>query len=308
MTFVDAGHILGSAISVLDISDRNKNTRIAYAVDLGRKNLPLINDPVVPEGVDYLIIETTYGARLHTKVEEAEDQLKDVINRTFDRNGKVIIPSFALERTQEVLYFLNSLMKDGKIPKMPVYVDSPLATDITEVFKDNQGYLDEEARALINSRQSPFELLNLKYTRDRKESKALNEDKRPMIIIAGSGMCEAGRILHHLKNNIADSRNTVLIVGYTAKNTLGDRIRRKEKFVKIFGIEYELNADVEVVTSLSAHADKDELFNYVKECKPQKKIFLVHGEEDQTQGFCDLLTQNGYPAYMPTKNEEVELE
>ncbi len=308
LAFVDAGHILGSGITVLDIKEKNKIIRLVYAVDLGRKNLPIINDPVVPPEIDYLIIETTYGGRLHSGIEEGKIQFKDAINRTLERKGKVIIPSFALERSQEVIYFLNELIKEKAIPEVPIYLDSPLATDITEVFRNNIGYLDDEARRLMKEDKSPFDFVNLRYIRDQKQSKALNEDKRPMIIIAGSGMCEAGRVLHHLKNNISDSRNTILIVGYMAKDTLGDRIRRKEKLVKIFGMEYQLNADVETIDGFSAHADKNELLSYIKECNQLKKIFLVHGDEDQTQKFHDMLIQNGFPSYVPHKEEEVELE
>jgi metallo-beta-lactamase family protein len=308
VTLLDAGHILGSAVTVLDIKDDNRSIRLGYAVDLGRKNLPLLNDPVVPKGLDYLILESTYGARLHAPVEEAQSKLREAISRTLRRGGKVLIPSFTLERTQEVIYFLNELLKEKLIPYVPIYVDSPLATDITEVFEYHTDYLDKETRQAINKGDSPFGFLNLKFIRDQRESKALNADKRPMIIIAGSGMCESGRILHHLQNNIEDSRNMILVVGYMARDTLGRRIVDREKIVRIFGIEYELNAEVVIINAMSGHADKDELLEFVTACLPLKRIFLVHGEEEQSQALLDVLTQKGLNAYIPSKDEEVLLE
>lgn len=307
-TLIDAGHILGSAVIVLDIKDENKNIRLGYAVDLGRENLPLLNNPVVPKGLDYLIIESTYGGRLHAPIEEAQSKLREAISRTLRRGGKVLIPSFTLERTQEVIYYLNALLKEKLIPNVPIYVDSPLATDITEVFEAHPDYMDEENRQAIARGESPFAFLNLRFIREQRESKALNADKRPMIIIAGSGMCESGRILHHLQNNIEDSRNMVLVVGYMARDTLGRKIVDKEKFVRIFGIEYELNAEVVVINAMSGHADKNELLKFITGCLPLKRIFLVHGEEEQALALQETLTQNGLNSYIPSKDEEVLLE
>lgn len=314
VTLYDAGHILGSSIIVLDISAKNSgggnashNIRLGYAVDLGRKNLPLLNDPVAPKELDYLVLESTYGGRFHTSIAEAKVKLRDVIQRTVARRGKVLIPSFALERTQEVLYFLSELFKEKAVPSIPIYVDSPLAIDITEVFKDNLDYLDEDIRRAISQGDSPFEFLNLKFVRKQEQSKSLNNDKRPMIIIAGSGMCESGRILHHLKNNIEDSRNTVLIVGYMAADTLGKRIVDKMDIVRIFGMEYELNAEVVVINAFSGHADKNELCNFVSDCLPLKRVFLVHGDLDQTQALSDTLSSEGIDVYTPSKNEEILL-
>jgi len=307
VTLYDAGHILGSSIIALDLRTDAGNLRVGYAVDLGRKNLPLLHDPVVPGSMDYLILESTYGNRLHAPIEEAKTKLKDAILRTLGRKGKILIPSFALERTQEVLFFLNELFKEKAIPSLPIYVDSPLARDITGVFKHHISYFDEETRQAIMQGNSPFEFLNLRYVRNQEESKGLNNDRRPMIIIAGSGMCESGRILHHLKNNIEDSRNTILVVGYMAANTLGKRIVEKVPFVRIFGVEYELNAEVVVINAFSGHADKNELCNFVSACLPLKRIFLVHGDLDQSQGLTDALTQKGLNAYIPAKDEEVLL-
>lgn len=307
-TLYDAGHILGSAIIYLEIKDGLKVTRLGYAVDLGRKGLPMLNDPVIFKGLDYLILESTYGSRLHAPIEEAKSKLKDAIVRTIARKGKIIIPAFSLERTQEVLYFLSELLKEKAIPITPVYVDSPLATDITDAFSFHTAYMDSQTRRQINKGNSPFEFLHLKYIRDQKESKALNIDKRPMVIIAGSGMCESGRVLHHLQNNIEDSRNTILVVGYMAQDTLGRRIVDRLPFVRIFGIEYQLNAEVVTINSFSGHADKNDLVSFAYKCHPLKHVFLVHGEADQAQELCGALTSKGLSVSIPFKNEEVVLD
>ncbi len=307
VTLYDAGHILGSSIIVLDIKDHSRSIRLGYAVDLGRRGLPLLNDPVVPNGLDYLIIESTYGARLHSPINDAKIKLRDSINNTVERGGKILIPSFTLERTQEVIYFLNELIKEKAIPSVPIYVDSPLATDITDLFKYHTDFLNDQTRKIIGQGESPFEFLNLSYIRDQRESKKLNNDKRPMIIIAGSGMCESGRILHHLKNNIEDSRNTILVVGYMARDTLGKRIVDQYPFVRIFGVEYELNAEVVVINSFSAHADKNDLHEFVSSCLPLKHIFLVHGDDEQLDAFCASLSEKGLPVKVPVKDEEVFL-
>jgi len=307
-TLVDAGHILGSSIIVLDIKDEDRDIRIGYAVDLGRKGLPLLNDPVVPKGLDYLIIESTYGGRLHAPIQDAKIKLKEAINRTIERRGKIIIPSFTLERTQEVIYFLNELIKEKAIPAIPIYVDSPLATDITEAFTFHVDYLNKQAKEAILSGNSPFEFLNLRYVRDQRESKGLNNDKRPMIIIAGSGMCESGRVLHHLKNNLEDSRNTILVVGYMAKDTLGRKIIDRLRYVPIFGVEYELNAEVVAINAFSGHADKNELIDFVSKALPLKRIFLVHGDVEQSQAIFDTFTQMGLNVHLPQRDEEVLLD
>jgi metallo-beta-lactamase family protein len=307
VTLHDAGHILGSSIIVLDIKDGLKNIRIGYAVDLGRKNLPLLNNPVIPRSLDYLVLESTYGGRLHAPIEEAQSRLRESINRAVKRGGKILIPSFALERTQEVLYFLNELFKHQLIPTIPIYVDSPLATSITDLFEHHMSFLDVKTREAIARGESPFESVHLRFVRDQKESKSLNIDKRPMIIIAGSGMCESGRILHHLKNNIEDSRNMILVVGYMAKDTLGRRIVDREKFVRIYGVEYELNAEVVIINAFSGHADRNELVEFVQGCLPLKRVFLVHGDEEQTLALYDALVAKGQNVLIPFKNEEVLL-
>lgn len=306
-TILDAGHILGSGTVVLDIKNAQGSVRLGYAVDLGRKNLPLLGDPVIPKGLDYLIMESTYGGRLHRPIDEAQSKLREAISRAIRRGGKVLIPSFTLERTQEVIYFLNELLKEKLIPSVPIYVDSPLATNITDLFEYHIDFLNDKTKRAFDKGDNPFELLNLRFIREQKESKALNADKRPMIIIAGSGMCESGRILHHLQNNIEDTRNMVLVVGYMARDTLGRRIVEKTPFVKIFGVEYELNAEVVVINAFSGHADQTELLDFVSGCLPLKRVFLVHGEPEQSQALADILAGKGVNVHIPDKDEEVLL-
>jgi metallo-beta-lactamase family protein len=307
-TLCDAGHILGSSSVIVEARDGERTVKLGYAVDLGRKNLPMLNDPCVPRGLDYLIVESTYGGRIHAPIEEAKSKLLETIKRTLERKGKILIPAFTLERTQEVLYFLSQLIREKAMPPIPIYVDSPLANEITEVFKYHaDGYMNTQTRQEISNGDSPFEFLNLRFIEDTNESKNLNVDKRPMIIIAGSGMCESGRIVHHLHNNIEDTRNTILIVGYMAKDTLGRRLVERERFVRIFGIEHELNAEVVVMNAFSAHADSNGLIEFVQQCMPLRNVFLVHGEEEQTQALFDKLRERGIPVAMPVKDETVEL-
>jgi metallo-beta-lactamase family protein len=311
-TFVDAGHILGSAITVINIKlEDKKETTLVYAVDLGRAKMPLLKDPVIlPKGsIDYLIIESTYGGRLHGDVEHAADDLAFYINRTVKRGGKVIIPSFALGRSQEIIYYLSELMKGDKIPKLPIYVDSPMAVNVTGVFKKHIECFDEESRVMFYHDESPFGIENLHFTSSVEESKKINDDKQPMIIISASGMCEAGRILHHLKNNIEDEKNMILIVGYMAKNTLGRRLVERHPQVKIFGVEHNLRAEVEVINAFSAHADKEDLINYVRKSDSGlRDIYIVHGDEDQSASLLDSLIRRGYNAHMPQIDEEVGLD
>lgn len=309
-TFFDAGHILGSSVVLLEIKEGKKITRLGYIVDLGRPHLPLLNDPVFIPQLDYLVIESTYGNRIHPSIKEAKEKLKLSINRTLARRGKVIIPSFALERTQEVLYFLRALISERNLPPIPIYVDSPLAINITEVFRQHEKYLDKPTCRLMQRGGDPFPAEEITYVRKINDSKKLNRGGGPMIIIAGSGMCESGRILHHLKNNIEDEKNTILVVGYMAENTLGKRIVERAPMVKIFGEEYKLNAEVVVINAFSGHADKNGLIDYVKHADGKgrlKDVFIVHGDLDQSEALRQSLNDSGYPAYLPQIDEELEL-
>lgn len=282
LTFRDAGHILGSALCVLDITEDGRGFRLLFTGDLGREGLPILRDPQVVPQVDYLITESTYGARLHGTPKEAEDQLRDVVNKTATRRGKLIIPAFSVGRTQEIVYALHRLRNTGDIPHLPTFVDSPLSTDATEVFRRHPECYDAETLAFMRQDPNPFGFSELYYIRQVEESKALNSREEPMIIISASGMCESGRILHHLKNNIEDARNTILFVGFQAENTLGRRILDHNKQVPIFGEMYPLRAHVAHIDSYSAHADKNELLSYISKLDPKRlrKTFIVHGDEE----------------------------
>jgi metallo-beta-lactamase family protein len=291
--FRDAGHIIGSAITMLDLNDSGRKLSLCYTGDLGRINLPIIRDPYLVPGADILIIESTYGDRLHSDIERVEGRLAEVINQTIARQGKVIIPSFALERTQEIVYTLHQLILKKWIPSgIPVYVDSPLAIDATEVFRLHPECFDQETNEFLRTVADPFGFQHLHYTRNTEESKLINNVEGPAIIMAGSGMAESGRILHHLKNNIENPLNTIIIVGWQAENTLGRKIQEKWPKVKIFGEPYELKCQVEVFDEFSAHADRNDLVNWVKQGKWQK-IFLVHGEPASARALAAALKEAG---------------
>lgn len=308
LTFFNAGHILGSAIPVLDIKTSHGRMRIAYAVDLGRNGMPLLRDPEIPKDIDYLIIESTYGARKHASIEDAEDKLANAINRTVKRGGKIIIPSFALERTQLIVYFISELIKRKKIKKIPIVVDSPLAVNLTDVFRQNWEYFDDTTKQAFLKEGDPLGYDNITYIRQVNASKKLNQAKRPMIIISASGMCENGRIVHHLKNNIENPNNTIAVIGFMAKDTLGRRIVERNKKVRIYGRRYRLNAEVVTLNAFSSHADKDGLVEYVKACQGRlKKVFIVHGEKEQSQVLRTNLKKLKLTVSVPAKNELVFL-
>ena len=271
----DAGHMLGSTAMVI----QGDGCRLAFSGDVGRVGLPIIRDPETLPAVDYLIMESTYGNRLHAQTEAVEDKLAAVIKRTVERGGKVIVPAFAVGRTQQVVLMLHGLMKQGRLPNIPIFVDSPLAVNVTEVFRRHPECFDEHILEYLKGGQDPFGFSRLKYVREVADSKALNDLRGPVIIISASGMCEAGRILHHLRNNIGDPRNTVLITGYQAEHTLGRKIVDKFPEVNIFGEPYRLRAEVVSLTELSGHADQLELLAWMKPMVGKlKRVFLVHGE------------------------------
>ncbi|NQS99855.1 MAG: MBL fold metallo-hydrolase [Candidatus Omnitrophica bacterium] len=308
LTFYDAGHILGSSIPAIEIYGKQGITKIVYAVDLGRPNLPYLRNPEVPKDIDYLIIESTYGARARPNIDTVEESLSAVVNRTLKRGGKVIIPSFALERAQEVLYFLSRLLRKHRIRSVPIYLDSPLAVNVTEVFKNSWEYFDSKTRALFKNHLDPFSQKNITYVSNVNQSKKLNEQTGPMIIISAAGTCEHGRILHHLKNNIENPNNAVVIVGYMPRNTLGRKIVERQKIVNILGRPYQLKAEVAVIDAFSAHADKFDLMRYVKECRGRlKKVFIVHGELKQAEELRKNIKSLNIKAVLPKKNEVVYL-
>jgi len=313
VTFLEAGHVLGSAQILLELEERGKKRKIGFTGDLGRFNLPLLKDPEQLSDLDALIIESTYGNREHDPVSESGSELVEVIQSAYQKRGKVLIPAFALERTQELLYLLAGLRASGKLPSdMPVYVDSPLAIKCTEIFSKHAAEYDDETRALIQSGTNPFDFPGLHYVHSVEESMALNVPGRPMIIIAASGMMEAGRILHHLKNNIEDSRNTILIVSFQAEHTLGRRIAERMPDVAIFGERMPLRARVKILNTFSGHAGRSDLIKYaqtvVKNSPRLKKVFVVHGEEDQSLPFMkELKSWNSFECLYPRRGQSVEL-
>lgn len=309
-SFRDAGHILGSAQIVLIIDDfeTKKQQILVFTGDLGRKNLPLLKDPYQVERADILLMESTYGNRFHTSLLDVAGDLEKIVNDACRKGGKIIIPAFALERTQEIVYHLNILFKEKRVPEIPIYVDSPLAVNLTQIFTAHPECLDPETwQIFLKDQKNPFGFGLLKYVTDVEESKSLNDYRGPCIIIASAGMCEHGRILHHLKNNIEDPKNTILIVGYMAENTLGRKILDKQSVVKIFGEPYTVRATVKVMDAFSAHADRSDLLDYVAHIRDLKKIFLVHGEQSQGFMFRDILTSQGYKdVEVPGRGDVVE--
>jgi len=305
LTFYEAGHILGSAIPLIEIKTKKKPLRIAYAVDLGRIDMPLLKNPEIPAEIDYLIIEGTYGDREHSNIKDAEVELADTINKTIKRGGKVIIPSFALERTQLIVFFISQLMRKKKIKNIPIYVDGPLAVNVTDVFRESADYFDlETAREFLNS-GDPFSYDNVTYVKDVNRSKQLHDITKPIILISASGMCENGRILHHLKNNIENPKNTIVVIGFMANNTLGKRIVERAKTVRIFGRIYELNSEVVTINAFSSHADKNGLINYIRGAgKTLKKVFLVHGEIGQLNKLQESIKDTlSIDPHIPAKGE-----
>jgi metallo-beta-lactamase family protein len=279
--FVEAGHILGSAAVSLEIEEKGRKVRFWFSGDIGRYKLPLLRDPVLPEAVDYLLMESTYGDKAHRDPELAYVEFRDVVKRTVNRGGKVIVPAFAVGRTQEIVLYLNQMMSDGEVPFVSVYVDSPLAVKATQVFKNHPECFDDETRQFVlEARHPALDFKMLKYVQSVDESKALNERREPMVIISASGMVETGRVVHHVRNNIENPRNTICIVSWQAPYTLGRRLADRETQVKIFGEAYDVRAEVATIGGLSAHAGQDLLVKYAAGVKETvKKVFLVHGEE-----------------------------
>jgi metallo-beta-lactamase family protein len=292
-TFYDAGHILGSSTVQLEISEGNEKRTLVFSGDLGRKHLPILRDPETPPEADALIIESTYGDREHAPIEEVDDRLSAIINRVFAEKGKLIIPAFAVGRTQELVYAISRLLRTNRIPSCGVYVDSPLAVNVTEIFDRHPECYDAEIRKVLRRTGDPFGFELLDYVRSVEESKALNAKKGPFIVISASGMMEGGRVLHHLKNAIGNPANLVLIVGYQAVHTLGRRLEDGASEVRIFGEPYERKAQVEVMNEFSAHADRNELMAWVAEIERKPaKAFVVHGEESQSLAFAERLRED----------------
>ncbi len=314
LTFRDAGHILGSATVTLEIAEgqeEKKVTTLAFTGDLGRNGAAVVRDPDILSRADVLITESTYGGRYHGPMSEAKEKLARIVSETAHKGGLLIIPAFAVGRTQDVVYHLHELMEAKQIPLMPVFVDSPLATNVTEIFRHHPECYDEETEKLLlhDGGKDPFGFDMLKYTRSTEESKRLNDLRKPAIIISASGMCEGGRVLHHLRRNIGETKTTVLFVGYQAENTLGRKLLQGDKTVRIYGEEYQVRARMEVIDGYSAHADEGELLDFIAAIpKKPERVFVVHGEPDATKAMAAGLSRLGIGnVVIPARGERFEI-
>jgi metallo-beta-lactamase family protein len=301
-SYVDAGHILGSASVIVDCTEGGKTKRLVFSGDIGRSGLAIVREPVPPEGADALIMESTYGNRDHESVDGARAQLAQVVRETAARGGRILIPAFAVGRTQEMIYALHSLVREGAIPAIPIYVDSPLAIDATTVFEMHPESFDR-SEEMVQKAKDLFQFELLHYTRDVEESKALSRARGPMVIIAASGMMENGRILHHLAQGAGDPRNTILVVGFQAEHTLGRRVVERQPILHIFGEDVPLHARVEVIDGYSAHADRTEMTDWLGHVKDKSPglgpIWLVHGEAAVQDEFKASLVSKGYSVECP---------
>ncbi len=304
--FHEAGHVFGSASIKLTVVQGGETRTLLFSGDVGRWNLPIMRDPSQFEQADYVLIESTYGDRIHGKVADIPWELARIINETHHAGGNLVIPSFSLERTQELIYHLNNLLNEERIPKCPVFVDSPMAIKITEVFKKHPELYDEEAQALLRSGDQPCDFPGLVMSRTVEQSKAIANQSGTSIMIAGSGMCTGGRVKHHLKNNIARSDSTILFVGYQAFGTLGRHIFEQPATIRIFGEELELKARVEKISGFSAHADQEELNRWISSLKtPPRTLFVTHGEEKAATALRNYLTeQHGWNCIVPEYEQE----
>ncbi|MDH3269680.1 MAG: MBL fold metallo-hydrolase [Gemmatimonadota bacterium] len=306
----DAGHILGSASMGLTIREGDRTVKLGFTGDVGRPGRPILRDPQPMADCDYLISESTYGGRTHEPPDQSRQRLAHVVGATARRGGKIIIPAFAVGRTQEIVYRLDQLTHEGRLPEIPVYVDSPLAVNVTDVFRNHPECYDDDMLEHMKRDPEPFGFQRLTYIRDVAESKKLNDSRLPMVVISASGMCEAGRILHHLRNNVEDPRNTVMIVGYCAPHTLGRRIVERRSEIRIFGEPHRLRANVEVMNSYSAHADEPELVDFISALDPGrvKKIFLVHGDPERQEALFNALSEKRFMSgHAPARGETFEL-
>jgi metallo-beta-lactamase family protein len=309
-TFCDAGHVLGSSIIKVKVNQNGEDTSVIFSGDIGRPDRPIVHDPSIVEQADYVLVESTYGDRVHDAPEDTKKLIAEIINSAKKAGGNIIVPSFALERSQELLYYINELLLEKAIPQLPVFLDSPMASRITKVFQKHRELYDEQMNEFIRRKKSPFEFSGLKMAGTSEESKAINRIKGTIMIIAGSGMCTGGRIKHHLVNNITKSESTIMFVGYQAIGTLGRQIVDGEKEVRILGQQYPVKAKVVRISGFSAHADKEELLKWLRGLKkPPKKVFVVHGESESANGFGDYLREKtGWKVVVPAYQDEVVLD
>lgn len=311
LTYYDAGHVLGSAMVALDVDVVGESRRLVFSGDLGRRHMPILRDPEVPPGASCLLMESTYGDRTHDPIERMEDELLDVIARTVKRGGKVVVPSFALERAQEVIYALKQLDEQGRLPEVPVYVDSPLTVKLTDVFRIHPECFDQQTREILTTGDSPFDFARLRYVSSVEDSKAIDRSEEPAVVISASGMCEFGRVVHHLAATIENRKNTVLIVGFQAQHTLGRRLVEQRPRVRIYGVERERRAEVAILNGFSAHAGQDDLLEFaeaVREAGPLRQIALVHGEDGPRETLKGLLEERGFPSVStPRRGDRIDI-
>jgi metallo-beta-lactamase family protein len=305
----DAGHMLGSTAMMIEARNGGKRVKLLFSGDVGRVNLPIIRDPEAVEPADYLIMESTYGDRLHAPTGPVMDKLADVVRRTCERGGKIVVPAFAVGRTQQMVLLLHQLTLEGRLPNIPIFVDSPLAVNVTEVFRRHPECFDDETNRFLLDGDDPFGFNRLRYVREAADSKKLNDLRGPMMVISASGMMEAGRVLHHLRNTIEDPRNTVLITGYQAEHTLGRKIQDKMSAVPIFGELHRLRAEVVQMKELSGHADQRELVEWMRPVVPGLKgVFLVHGEEPGMSALQAVIEETyKVPVHIPSRGDSFDL-
>lgn len=308
LKFYDAGHILGSASAQITITEKDKSKTVVFSGDLGQENSILVKNTAPIQKADYVFMESTYGDRLHDPRDKRTRELIRVIKEAYARGGKLFIPSFAVERTQELLYYIGQFMDSGQIPKMPVFLDSPMAIRSTDVFRKFMRYFNDDVQQRLKKTNDVFGFPELTLTRTRAESIEINGVTEPAIIIAGNGMCSAGRIKHHIANNIEDEKNTLLFVGFQVEGTLGYWIKKGEKHVHLLGKEVEVKAKIESIEGFSAHADRVGLLKWLKNFSPKpKKVFIIHGDLEQQEALSKTLAKEKYESYIPSLNETLEL-
>jgi len=306
--FYDAGHILGSASVQLEITEGKKKTVIVFSGDMGQPDAVLVKNATPITQADYILMESTYGDRLHPPLNERRKELLRIINETYKRGGKLLIPSFAIERAQEIVYYIGEFMQQDLIPKMNVYLDSPMAMRATDVFSKFKDYLNEDVQQSIKMKKDPFNFPGLIRTLSVEESKKINNVKEPCIIIAGNGMCTAGRIKHHIRNNIEDPKNTLLLVGYQVRGTLGYWLEHKEKIIRLLGVQIKVNSKIESIDGFSAHADYNELISWLNNFSPKpKKIFIVHGDDSQSLAFSTRINKMKFTSIVPSIGDKIKL-
>lgn len=311
--YYHAGHILGSTVVELEIEEKGRTHALIFSGDIGRKDMILMPPTEIPGKAQTLIVESTYGNRRHESTDDLCTRLLDIVKRTADRGGKVIIPAFSVGRTQEIVYRLNELFNSGALPRIPIYVDSPLSLNVTQVFRQFPEYYNREAHDAMRKDPDIFGFETLRYTQSVEESKALNDNKSPMVIIAGSGMCEAGRVVHHLHNSVENPKNTVLIVGFQAPDTLGRRLVEKREKIRIFGMEHTLRAEVQVLNGFSAHADSEELKDFIFQVRERsggalQRVFLVHGDPEAQESLATYVRDFlKLECHIPDRGDSFEL-